>query len=372
MADCAISISVFTPFVNRYKTYICAIETMIVVKKFLSVLKYLLFLAIGLAVFYYIYREVEFRELMDQVSSINWWWIALSLLVSIIGHIFRAIRWCMLIDSAGYSVNRFRTFCSVMVMYFVNLIIPRGGEIVRCTVLSQTDRVPFAVLLGTVVVERVVDVIILLIVTIFMVLFQLNFIESFVGQLDSDAIFNRFAFLFSPFFWIAAVALGGVTIAVLYKFRHKLLEIKLLKPVVDLMLKFWNGIKSILRLKHWPLFLLFSLLVYLAYFTMFYVAFFSFAPTSGLSFGVAVTTIIVGAFAMLVPVQGGIGPWHFMVFQTLAVYGVQIADGKIYALISHSTTNGICLILGAISLVYLTVIGRRVVPQSKTDTTQAN
>ena len=91
-------------------------------KKLLNALKYLLFLAIGLVVFYYIYREVEFRELMEQVSSINWWWIALSLVVCVISHIFRAIRWCMLIDSAGYSVSRFRTFCSVMAMYFVNLI----------------------------------------------------------------------------------------------------------------------------------------------------------------------------------------------------------------------------------------------------------
>lgn len=328
-------------------------------KKLVNVLKYLLFLAIGLVVFYYIYREVEFRELKELVSSINWWWIALSLLVCVISHIFRAIRWCMLIDSAGYSVSRFRTFCSVMVMYFVNLIIPRGGEIVRCTVLSQTDRIPFAVLLGTVVVERAVDMLILLIVSVFTVFFQLDFIKSLVSQLDSDAIFSRFAFLFSPFFWIAAIALGCATIVVLYKFRHKLLEIRLLKPVVELILKFWNGIKSILRLKHWPLFVFVSVLVYLAYFTMFYVAFFSFAPTSGLSFGVAVTTIVVGAFAMLVPVQGGIGPWHFMVFQTLAVYGVQIADGKIYALISHSTTNGMCLIVGAVCLIYLTLVGRK-------------
>ena len=229
----------------------------------------------------------------------------------------------------------------------------------RCTVLSQTDRIPFAVLLGTVVVERAVDMIILLVVSVFTVFFQLDFIKSLVSQLDSDAIFSRFAFLFSPFFWIAAIALGCVTIAVLYKFRHKLLEIKLLKPVVELILKFWNGIKSILRLKHWPLFLLVSVLVYVAYFTMFYVAFFSFAPTSGLTFGVAVTTIVVGAFAMLVPVQGGIGPWHFMVFQTLAVYGVQIADGKIYALISHSTTNGMCLIVGAVCLIYLTLVGKK-------------
>lgn len=328
-------------------------------KKLLNALKYLFFLAIGLVVFYYIYREVEFRELMEQVSSINWWWIALSLLVCVISHIFRAIRWWMLIDSAGYSASRFRTFCSVMVMYFVNLIIPRGGEILRCTVLSQTERIPFAVLLGTVVVERAVDMLILLIVSVFTVFFQLDFIKSLVTQLDSDAIIGRFAFLFSPVFWIVAIAVGCVTIVVLYKYRHKLLEIKLLKPIVELMLKFWNGVKSIIKLKHWPLFLLVSVLVYVAYFTMFYVAFFSFSPTSGLSFGVAVTTIVVGAFAMLVPVQGGIGPWHFMVFQTLAVYGVQIADGKIYALISHSTTNGMCLIVGAVCLIYLTLVGRK-------------
>lgn len=328
-------------------------------KKLLNVFKYIFFLAIGIVVFYYIYRDVEFKELKEQVSSINWWWIAMSLLICVASHILRAIRWCMLVSAAGYEVNRFRTFCSVMVMYFVNLIIPRGGEIVRCTVLSHTDRVPFAVLLGTVVVERTVDMLILLIVAVFTVFFQIDFINSLVRQLDSDAIISRFAFLFSPTFWMAVVVFGGVIVVLLYKYRHKLLEIKLIKPVVDLVLKFWNGVKSVVRIKRWPLFLLVSLLVYIAYFTMFYAAFFSFSPTSGLSFGVAVTTIVVGAFAMLVPVQGGIGPWHFMVFQTLAVYGVQIADGKIYALISHSTTNGLCLIVGAVSLIYLTFVGRK-------------
>lgn len=359
MADCAISISVFTPFVNRYKTYICDIEIEIVVKKFLSVLKYLLFLAIGLAVFYYIYKDFELQALASQISSIRWRWIALSLAFGVMSHICRALRWDMLIQSAGYSAGRFRTFCSVMAMYFTNLIIPRGGEIVRCTALARTDSVPFAVLLGTVVVERTVDTLLMIVIAAVMVFFQLDFLKTFFEAPGHEAMLDKVAFLFSPWFWIAGAVAGIGVIVLLWKLRHRIAQIKLFQPIIGLIMKFWDGLKSIARLEHPWIFVGQSVFIYLAYFLMLYVTFFSFAPTAGLSMGAALTAFIMGGLAMLAPVQGGIGPWHFMVFETLALYGIPVADGKIFALISHSTTNGFCLIVGAICLVYLTLVGKK-------------
>ena len=146
-------------------------------KKLLNALKYLLFLAIGLVVFYYIYREIELETLAEQISSIRWRWIVLSLAIGLQCHICRALRWDMLIESAGYTAGRFRTFCAVMAMYFTNLIIPRGGEIVRCTTLARTDSVPFAVLLGTVVVERTVDMILMIVIAAVLFIFQIDQIK---------------------------------------------------------------------------------------------------------------------------------------------------------------------------------------------------
>ena len=334
-------------------------------KKLLNALKYLLFLAIGLLVFYYIYREIELETLAEQISNIRWRWIVLSLTIGLLCHICRAMRWDMLIRSAGYTAGRFRTFCAVMAMYFTNLIIPRGGEIVRCTTLARTDGVPFAVLLGTVVVERTVDMVLMILIAAIMVLFQLDFLKTFFETPGHEAMLDKISFLFSPWFWIAGFLVGVGAIAILWKFRHRIMQIKLFQPIIGIVRKFWDGLKSIAKLERPWIFVGQSLFIYFAYFMMLYVTFFSFAPTVGLSLGTALTTFIMGGLAMLAPVQGGIGPWHFMVFETLALYGVPVADGKIFALISHSTTNGFCLIVGAICLIYLTFVGKRmIVPQS--------
>ena len=328
-------------------------------KKLLNVLKYLLFLAIGLLVFYYIYREIELKTLAEHISNIRWGWIVLSLTIGLLCHICRAMRWDMLIRSAGYTTSLFRTFWSVMAMYFTNLIIPRGGEIVRCTTLARTDGVPFAVLLGTVVVERTVDMILMIVIAAVMVLFQLDFLKTFFEAPGHETMLDKIAFLFSPWFWIAGAIIGIGAIVLLWKFRHRIAQIKLFQPIIGLIMKFWDGLKSIAKLEHPWIFVGQSLFIYLAYFLMLYVTFFCFEPTTGLSLGAALTAFIMGGLAMLAPVQGGIGPWHFMVFETLALYGVPVTDGKIFALISHSTTNGFCLIVGAIGLIYLTLVGKK-------------
>ncbi len=328
-------------------------------KKLVNVLKYLLFLAIGLAVFYYIYKDFELKTLASQISGIHWQWIVVSLLLGTLSHICRALRWDMLIQSAGYSASRFRTFCAVMAMYFTNLIIPRGGEIIRCTTLNRTDNVPFAALLGTVVIERTVDTLLMILIAAVMVFFQLDFLKEFFEAPGHEAMLDKISFLFSPWFWIAGTIVGIGAIVLLWKFRHKIMQIKLIQPIVGLIRKFWDGLKSIAQLERPLLFIAESVFIYIAYFLMLYVTFFSFAPTCGLSLGTALTTFIMGGLAMLAPVQGGIGPWHFMVFETLALYGVAIDDGKIFALISHSTTNGFCLVIGAIALIYLTLVGKK-------------
>ncbi len=328
-------------------------------KRLLNILKYLLFLGIGIAVFYYIYKEVELQTLKEQISNINWWWIALSLTLCLMSHICRAMRWQMLIKSAGHKANTFRTFCSVMAMYFTNLIIPRGGEVVRCTVLTRTDNIPFAVLLGTVVMERMVDTLLLAIIAVVLFFFQLDFLKGFFAVPGHEGMLDKVEFLFSPWFWIIGAVIGIGAIVLFWKNRHRLAGIRFLQPIIGIVRKFWDGIKSIAKLEHPWIFVSESLFIYLAYFMMSYVTFFCFAPTSHLTLGTALTTFIMGGLAMLAPVQGGIGPWHFMVYETLALYGIAIEDGKIFALISHSTTNGFCLIVGAICLIYLTIVGRQ-------------
>jgi len=335
------------------------------VKKLINIIKYLFFLAIGAAIFYYIYKEVDIQTIKTQLHNINWWWLTASMAVGIISHICRSLRWCMLIGSAGYKSNRFRTFCSVMSMYFTNLIIPRGGEIVRCTALSRTENIPFAVLLGTVVVERSIDTILMLILLIVVVFFQIDFLKNFFAVPGHEGMLDKISFLFSPWFWIIGFATGIAAIMLIWKFRHRMAQIRFLQPVIGILEKFWEGIKSVAKLERPFLFVSQSVFIYITYFLMLAAAFRCFEPTMSVSLGAGITVFTMGSLAMLAPVQGGIGPWHFMVYETLALYGVALEDGKIFALISHTSNNGLCLILGAICLIYLTIIGRQRTNNSK-------
>jgi hypothetical protein len=117
-------------------------------RKILSVLKYIAFLIVGIILFYYVYKGLDINTLGDQLSSLKWGWVWLSFVLGILSHISRAMRWQMLIEPLGYKTNTFRTFCAVMAMYFTNLIIPRGGELARCSLLSRTEKIPFSTLAG--------------------------------------------------------------------------------------------------------------------------------------------------------------------------------------------------------------------------------
>lgn len=328
-------------------------------KKYLNAIKYLVFLAIGVAIFYYIYKEVDLQTLKEQINNINWWWIGASIAVGLTSHIIRAMRWQMLIGSTGHTASLSRTFCSVMSMYFTNLIIPRGGEIVRCTALARTDNIPFAMLLGTVVVERTVDTVLMLALVAVVVVAQIDFLKGFFAVPGHEGMLNKISFLFSPWFWIIGIIAGISVIFLIWKYRGSIARFKFMQPVIGLLTKFCDGLKSIAHLERPVLFIVQSALIYVTYFLMLIATFHSFGPTENLSFGAGVTTFTMGSLAMLAPVQGGIGPWHFMVYETLALYGVALADGKIFALISHTANNGFCLIVGAVCLIYLTVKGKK-------------
>ena len=131
-------------------------------KKALNVLKYIIFFGIGIFVFLWVYKEYDLTEFTKTLQGVKWGWVILSLVFGIISHLSRAIRWNMLIHPLGFTPKVTNTFFSIMIMYATNLIIPRGGELARCTVLSKYEKIPFGKLVGTVVTERATDTLILL------------------------------------------------------------------------------------------------------------------------------------------------------------------------------------------------------------------
>jgi uncharacterized protein (TIRG00374 family) len=328
------------------------------VKKVLNIVKYLAFLSVGIFIFWWVYKDESLS--WSSFRNLNYFWIVVSVILNIFSQISRALRWNMLIKPLGYEPRLYNSYFSVILLYFVNLLLPRAGEVFRCTVLSRYEKIPFAKLAGTVVVERMVDFITLMFLAIVIILSQFGVFSSFFTT--HAEVRDNLNKLLS----IRNIVLGLVFIIVLiaafiifntYYKKHKtnkrnsfITRLRLLKQ------NFIVGIKSIAKLENKWLFVGHTAFIFVMWLFMLYVIFLAYEPTSHLSIQTGMITFLMGGLAMLAPVQGGIGPWHFMVYETLFIYGIDKADGKIFALIAHTSTNLIYLVLGLAAFILLPIL----------------
>ena len=322
--------------------------------KIINIVKYIFFLALGLFLFWLIYRKDDVQQIIDAFKEVDYFWIGMSLVFSVLSLISRAMRWKLLINSIGYKPRFINVFLSCYVLYLVNLFVPRAGEVARCSVVSSTDKVPFAKLVGTMIIERLADVIMLAVLAV--LIFATN-----IGTLNKiadayPALRDTFTNLMSLRNIIVLIALTIAGIIALryymrYRKKHRA-QMESGEKKESLWSKLLDGIDSISRLERRWEFIGHTLFIFLMWLAMLYVVFLAYEPTSGLSIRAGMLTFLMGGIAMLVPVQGGIGPWHFMVSLTLAKgYEVAAQEADIFAFIAHTTTNLVYIILGAIALV---------------------
>lgn len=317
------------------------------------IIKFFLFFFITLFLFWLVYRDQNWTDLKKVLKEdVDYTWIWVAIAMGILSHIARALRWQLLTRSMGYRIRFLNSFMGVMIGYFANIALPRMGEFTRCGVVGKYEHVPFSKLLGTVVTERVIDLLILLSLTLVVILTQFRQLGLFLER--NEAIERKvYSFLHSPWIWVA----GVVLLAVLY-----LSWIILKRTPFYVRLKgFGQGLKegllSILHVKHKWLFVAYSLFIWLMYYLMFYVCFFCFRFTSDLGPLVALTVFVLSSYGMVAPVQGGIGAWHFMVIASLLIYlpdtpGIESLV-RTFALLTHGTMTLLYIFLGALCLIVL-------------------
>lgn len=325
-------------------------------KKVLNILKYLAFFAIGVTIFMWAYRDYDFKNLGTELKSLNLWWLALSLCFSILSNLSRAIRWNMLLKPLGSNTNTLNSFIAVYIMYLVNLLIPRAGEVARCTVITKYQKTPFSKVIGTVVTERTTDAVAMLIVMFFVVIIFFSTFVSFVNANFTD--FSLFDLITNPIIIFGFVGIVGIII-LLFIFRKKIQQLSLYKKVEDVLKNIWQGILSIKDMEKKWIYIGHTAFIYFMWLLQLYVVFLAFGPTKHLPFSAAVFTLIMGTLAMFVPVNAGIGPYHFMVIQSLLLFGISETDGATFALIIHGFTN--------ISLAFLAIIFSAMLPMLNKD-----
>ncbi len=323
-------------------------------KTIFNIVKFVIYLSIGGFLMWFVYRNYDMSEIRASLSQgINYWWLLFSMVLGLASHFSRTIRWQMLIEPIEKKTRLSNTFFAVMIGYFANLLIPRMGEISRCGVLSRYENISVSKLIGTVVVERLSDVIMLLLCVALVLALQFNLVSGF---LSNNTDFSSFTQLFTSV-WTYVIILSVVlALRLLKKWYSKTSPYKKLK---GLWAKFAEGFMAVKNIKNKWAFVLHTLFIWLMYFLMIYVSFFAFEFTSHLLPVAGLTAFVLGSLGMVAPVQGGMGPWHFMVIGALQIYGILENDAAAFALIVWSTINAMIVLMGLISLVVLPLINRQ-------------
>ena len=323
----------------------------------------LVFLSIGLFLFWLAMRGQDFSQLWQQITQFNYWWIALSLLMNFLSHFSRAVRWNMLIEPLGHKPRLVNTTLAVLVGYLANYALPRMGEVSRCAILSRYEKQAFTPLFGTVFTERVIDTLALLVITAGTLLFQFSdIVRFFESNPESFQSLNRL--LHSTPILLGVLLVLALFVVLVYKYWDKISKIGLMQKVIGLAIGFVEGLKSVLKLKSKMAFLAHTLFIWSMYYLSFYVCFFAFAPTSHLGASVALTAFIMATFGMVAPVQGGIGVWHSMVMATLLLYGVDKTVSAPWTIVVHGSMTLLLIVLGFVALVLLPLVNKNFKPQA--------
>jgi len=324
-------------------------------RKLLKILKVLAFFSLGIVIFWLVYKDQDIHRIESILKNdVNYKWIWISLFLGLLSHVSRTIRWGLMIEPLGQRPRMLNTFLAVMVGYLMNLVIPRMGEISRCGVLARYEKISFTKLVGTVVTERIIDVLMMLLLTFIVLGTQFGKLIQFLD--NNPQVKEKLQHItFSP---IVIFSVLGLVIA-FYLSRRKIKKSAFFHKIQEVTQKFGEGLRTIRTMKNKWAFIFHTVFIWVMYYLMLYVVFFAFDFTSHISAIAALTTFVLGSFGMVAPVQGGIGAWHFMVIQALIVYGVSKPNGVVFAFLAHSSMTGMLILMGLVALLILPFVNRR-------------
>ncbi|WP_276498324.1 lysylphosphatidylglycerol synthase transmembrane domain-containing protein [Pontibacter litorisediminis] len=338
--------------------------------KLLSFLKYVLLLGVSAFLMWYALKELDFQKMWAELQNADYGWVMVSVLMGVLAYLSRAVRWQMQIKPTGYNPPLRTIYNAMMVGYVANLVLPRMGEVVRCTMLRRSDNLPINTGFGTVIAERFIDMVMLLAVVGLTFLVEFGRIRGFFLGLFTDkyASLEQSVSSFYWAFWVlfiltAALLFVGVRyLSLLRKNVYFRKAVRFAKGVL-------KGVFSIAKLENQYRFWGHTLFVWLMYYGMSLTVFYALPATASLGWGAALSVLLAGTLGMAAPVQGGIGVYHLMVQATLLLYGVPKEAGMAYALLAHTSQTLLVVVMGVIS--FMASMLRRTKPATQQSHTSA-
>ncbi len=312
-----------------------------------------LFLALAMVLLWLSFRGIDFRDLGDVLRKAHYGWLVPAIIVSLLSFLIRARRWTLLIEPLGYKAGVVNAYHAVLTGYFANMIFPRLGEVAKCAALGKKEKIPFDRLVGTMLAERTVDILTVLVILGLTLVVGSSVTGSFLSE---NVITPAEEKLSSSLGSLTAITLFIVALAILVIVIYFRLRPRLsVKPLFSRAYAFTDGIldgvKSIARLKRRWEFILLTFLLWVCYLMMSYFPLLCLDATSDLGLRGAMFILVVGSFGMAVPVQSGMGAYHWIVSRGLLVaYAIPLEEGLAYATLSHESQFFLIALFGAISI----------------------
>ena len=305
-------------------------------KLIFNILKFVVFLGIGLLLIWVITKDLtaeQKEELRNSFRVADYWWVGLSIVIGILSHYVRALRWKMMLQPLGYNPRISTTFYSVIVAYLANMAVPRLGEITRCGIVQRYEKVPFDKAVGTIVVERSIDLLMLFLVT-----------EKFSSGLNMLLILGG-----------SVLILVLISIFLVRRFKHTETYLRIRIMIMNVR----DGIYSIRHLKNFKLFIFYSVFIWVCYFAMVWVCFYALEQTAHLGLPEALAVLVFGTVG-IISTPGGIGAYHLIVTETLvALYGLDRTYAISFSWLAWSAQTVMIIFMGVISLLLLSRVTRK-------------
>lgn len=285
-------------------------------QKFVKILKIILPLFLGVFLCWYAYSKFtpeQLSQIKTHFKSLNYNYLAISILCGVLSHISRGLRWAYQLSPLGYTPKKYNLVASVFIGYLLNFTIPRSGEVSRALLLNRYEKIPFDKSFGTIIGERIIDTIILLLLVISAFLLQFDVLYNFLSK---RILLENFLYILLGLF-----LLSGILFWWLYTSKH---------PIIQRIIKLFSGVKegvlSILKSQHKWHFIGHTLFIWLMYILMFYIPFFSLEQTQNIALSDMLTAFVVGSFA-IVFTNGGFGSYPLFIAEILLIFGITYPIG---------------------------------------------
>lgn len=319
-----------------------------------KLLGYLIPLALAAFLLWFAYKDKDLGKMLEEFQTASLTAVLLTFATTLLAHWIRALRWNMLFEPIGFQASKTGSFLAVMSGYFVNLLVPRAGEISRCTILAASDDIPIQSAIGTVLAERAFDMVMLLLIALMAFGLEYETLSNFLVKIQQQYGSSGSGNSNLKIIGLAAIAATGLFVWI---FRKSLAKIPLIGKLLDFLKGLIDGILSVTKLRRPGLFLIYTVIIWGGYYFTTYFSLWMFGFTGDLGFKAAFMLLIIGSFGIVVPVPGAVGgPFQVFVAAALTQLYDKDADMSLTAasmmywcqVFFSMTFGGVCYLLSII------------------------